>query len=184
MVQATNSDFRLLKTVEFTRACWTDSYPPTFHVHLNDCFPMKLSLALAFFAFSHFTAAQYFSEGWKPGQAVTKSSAGFTFQTASAPESTPTSEGKAPFDFSSLLEAGPLKSLFQRAGVNISERLEAARQSVRIWDERIPLITDDNYNELIVNEKFETPEEEKKRAWFLVMYVKFCHDSTRVLVLC
>lgn len=37
-----------------------------------------------------------------------------------------------------------------------------------IWDERIPLITDSNYVDLVVNEEM-TPEEEEKRVWFLVI---------------
>jgi hypothetical protein len=136
---------------------------------------MKVTaLGLAFFSLATSAAGQYFSEGWKPGQAVTKSATGYTHPSAtpsSAAEATPTANSKAPFDFSSILEAGPLKSLFQRVGVNISEKLEAARQSVKFWDDRINLITDDNYNELIVNEKFQSLEEEKNRVWFLVMYV-------------
>lgn len=38
------------------------------------------------------------------------------------------------------------------------------------WDERIPLITDENYAEIIVNETL-TSEEEKERVWFLIITV-------------
>lgn len=138
---------------------------------------MKLTITtigLAVLAVSTNVTAQYYSEGWKPGQAVTKSATGYTFQTSTPDSSSgaaPTANTKSPFDFSSLLEIGPLKSLFQRAGVNITEKLEAARKSSKIWDERINLITDDNYNDLIVNEKFESLKDEKERVWFLVMSV-------------
>ena len=141
---------------------------------------MKLtSLGLAVLAISTNVAGQYFSEGWKPGQAVTKSGTGYTYPTATPSGSvsagpTPTANSKSPFDFSSILEVGPLKALFQKAGVNISEKLEAARQSVKIWDDRINLITDDNYRDLIVDEKFSSLEEERDRVWFLVMYAS-CH---------
>lgn len=76
------------------------------------------------------------------------------------------------FDLSTYLETEPLKSLFNRAGVNITERLEAARKEAKFWDERIPLITDDNYEDLIVEEKFSSLEEERDRVWFLVMFVQ------------
>ena len=136
---------------------------------------MKLTtLGFTLFTLTASVAGQYFSEGWKPGQAVTKTATGYTFAAATptgAANPASTANAKKPFDFSSILETGPLKSLFQRVGVNISEKLEAARQSTKIWDDRIHLITDDNYNELIANEKFKSLEEERDRVWFLVMYV-------------
>jgi hypothetical protein len=67
-----------------------------------------------------------------------------------------------------MLSNGPVSQLFNRWGINITERLEAAKANTEIWDSRIPLITDDNYNDLIVNEVL-TTEEEKDRVWFLVM---------------
>ncbi|KAI6034619.1 hypothetical protein PISMIDRAFT_19671 [Pisolithus microcarpus 441] len=38
------------------------------------------------------------------------------------------------------------------------------------WDERIPLITDLNYRDVIVDEELST-EEEEKRVWFLIIFV-------------
>lgn len=58
-------------------------------------------------------------------------------------------------------------SLLGKVGVNLSAVFNATND---IWDPRIPLITDDNYDEIIVNEPL-TPEEEQKRTWFIVMYV-------------
>jgi len=67
-----------------------------------------------------------------------------------------------------MLSNGPVSQLFNRLGINITERLEAAKANSEIWDNRIPLITDDNYNDLLVNEVL-TTEEEKNRVWFLIM---------------
>lgn len=72
------------------------------------------------------------------------------------------------FDLTNILGSGPVASFAARAGYNITEKLSDIK-SRKLWDERIPLITDDNYDELIVNEPL-TEEEEDKRAWFLVMY--------------
>ncbi|KAJ7265473.1 hypothetical protein B0H12DRAFT_1201071 [Mycena haematopus] len=114
--------------------------------------------------------AQYFSEGWVPGQAVT------------AEPSVPSSAGIPPsgqnskpaerfsfstfFDINKILTSEPIKGLFDRAGINITERLEAAALSP--WDDRVPLITDDNYFDMVVNEPM-TEEEEDQRVWVIVV---------------
>lgn len=134
------------------------------------------SLAVASLALVSNVQAQYFSDGWKPGQPVRKAGTGYTIQpspthVAGVPEQTASAQ-KSPFDLSTYLEMGPIKSLFSRAGVNITERLEAARlQQDELWDSRIPLITDDNYKDLIEEEEFGSLEEEKDRLWFIVMFV-------------
>ncbi|PBK93860.1 hypothetical protein ARMGADRAFT_1079355 [Armillaria gallica] len=117
--------------------------------------------------------AQYFSEGWKPGQAVPSE--------VPVPTSTPFSansqEKSAPlqptdllklFEVKTWLTSEPAVALFSRFGVNITERLAAAE--VLPWDNRIPLITDDNYEEVIVNEEL-TEVEEEERIWALLMFV-------------
>ena len=76
------------------------------------------------------------------------------------------------FDLSNLLATGPVASLAARAGINITERLATAK-SHKFWDDRVTLIDDDNYGDLIVNETL-TKEEEKDRLWFVVMYVLCC----------
>jgi hypothetical protein len=58
--------------------------------------------------------------------------------------------------------------VFERFGINITERV--ALTQANLWDERILLITDDNFQELIVREPL-TEEEEKTRVWATVMYV-------------
>jgi hypothetical protein len=71
-----------------------------------------------------------------------------------------------------VLTSGPLAFLFNQAGVNISEKLEAAHEAqAKIWDMRIPLISDANYEEVIKNETFVSEEEERERVWFMIMWV-------------
>lgn len=122
--------------------------------------------------------AQYFSDGWKPGQPTTQASnaaptGGFdpaASQAAAAAQGGPaSSQGNF---LERVLKSGPLSNLFAKTGVNITERLEAAHAAqAAMWDQRIPLITDENYNDLIVNETFASEEEERARVWFLVMCV-------------
>jgi hypothetical protein len=115
--------------------------------------------------------AQYFSAGWTPGQAVSDQP---SVATASFDSAKPTSlpRGAAPsgssFDINNILTSPPIASFLERFGINITERLDQARQRSKIWDERVPLITDDNFRDLIVNEKL-TEEEERQRVWFMVM---------------
>jgi hypothetical protein len=114
------------------------------------------------------SCAQYFSAGWTPGQAVpTEAPSHPSFEPATPPLPPPR-QGESRFSLSYLLSNGPVSQLFERLGVNLTERLEAAKADTEIWDSRIPLITDDNYNDIITNEVL-TAEEEKKRVWFLVM---------------
>lgn len=121
--------------------------------------------------------AQYFSEGWKPGQpantrAPAANSKGWTpGQKVASPKdaaSTP-SDGSASdsattggFDMDKLLV-----STLNKFGFNLS--VPATAQNGGLWDERIPLITDDNYQDLIVNEEFGSEEEAEKRTWVLVV---------------
>ncbi|KAJ7696098.1 hypothetical protein B0H17DRAFT_1329430 [Mycena rosella] len=127
---------------------------------------MKFFGVLAFAAAAN---AQYFSGGWVPGQAVTAEPAAPS--RAGAPSGQRAQAAEA-FSFSSLLDVnkiltyGPIKGLFEKAGINITERLEAA--AVSPWDDRIPLITDDNYHDMVVNEAM-TEEEERDRVWVIVV---------------
>jgi hypothetical protein len=116
------------------------------------------------------STAQYFSEGWNPGQAVaTPAAESAPFDPSALPSQSEGSPAKGSGSmFVDLLTTGPLGSLLDRAGMNITERFKAAAEQVKIWDERIPLITDDNYEDIIVNEEM-TEEEERNRVWVLVM---------------
>jgi hypothetical protein len=118
--------------------------------------------------------AQYFSEGWSPGEPTASSA-------PPAPEFTP-GPTKAPVGggsfFEILLSSEPVAYLLAKAGINITEKI---RNPPQLWDERIQLITDENYDELIVNEPL-TEEEEKQRVWFLVMYVMPCHGNNPIWI--
>ncbi|KAF9450160.1 hypothetical protein P691DRAFT_701799 [Macrolepiota fuliginosa MF-IS2] len=121
-----------------------------------------------------FVSAQYFSAGWQPGQPI------HATHDAAAPAYTPGAEApplvdKAAqpkslselFSINTLLTLPPVASVFESFGVNITERV--ALNKVIPWDERIPLITDENYQDLIVNEPL--IEEEKERVWIVVISV-------------
>jgi len=137
-----------------------------------------LSLLLGSLAFFASANAQYFSDGWAPGKAVpSKPAASPTgFDPAGATGATKPKPGRpslkdlsAMFDLTNLLTTGPVASLAARAGINITERL-AVIKSHKYWDDRITLIDDENYRDLIVNEAL-TEEEEKERVWFVVITV-------------
>jgi hypothetical protein len=125
------------------------------------------TLALAALALVAPSCAQYFSSGWTPGQAVPTNTPASPLAAETRPLPPP-SQAQSPFSLSYILSTGPVSQLFDRFGINITERLEVARTNSDIWDTRVPLVTDDNFNDLIVNEVF-TDEEEKHRVWLLIM---------------
>ncbi|CAK5275108.1 unnamed protein product [Mycena citricolor] len=132
---------------------------------------MKVLTVLALAASA---TAQYFSEGWRPGQAVTAEGAAPTFIRGppGGPGTVPKKPAE-PFKLTDLLDMNKLaqtelvQNLFDKVGVNISERMELVNKLP--WDPRIPLITDANYVDMIVNEPL-TPEEEEDRLWIILVY--------------
>jgi len=56
-------------------------------------------------------------------------------------------------------------------GVNVTQHLDAATQRAneKPWDTRIPMVTDENWEHMVVNELL-SPEE-KDRTWFMVVCV-------------
>jgi hypothetical protein len=128
---------------------------------------MKLSSLLGILGCLGVVSAQYFSTGWSPGQPVEPDpdpEASFAPQ----PSSEPSSSGSA-FNWTNIIKSKPVESFLSRLGINLTESAKAAAYP---WDDRIPLVTDDNFNDLIVNEEL-TPEEEAKRMWFLIVYASF-----------
>jgi len=73
------------------------------------------------------------------------------------------------FDLTNLLTSGPVAEWAAKAGYNITEKISEVK-SRKIWDDRIPLITDENYESMVVNETL-TAAEEDKRVWFIVVTV-------------
>ncbi|KIJ69817.1 hypothetical protein HYDPIDRAFT_104448 [Hydnomerulius pinastri MD-312] len=111
--------------------------------------------------------AQYFSAGWAPGQPIPTLPAQQQQQQAARPAETAEMQGNIPPKPSfldNLVTAGPISAITSLVGLNISGTPDA------VWDARIPLITDSNYVDMIVNEEM-TPEEEEKRVWFLLITV-------------
>ena len=142
---------------------------------------MKLSLAaISLFALAGSSNAQYFSGGWRPGQAAQETTATYVPEPSSTPEPAAPAQPQKPFslsslfDFNRILTSGPAAALFSQVGINITEKVQAALD-VKIWDERVELITDENYKELIVNEPL-TEQEEKDRVWIIVMCV-YCYSE-------
>ncbi|CAE6428747.1 unnamed protein product [Rhizoctonia solani] len=127
-----------------------------------------------------FARAQYFSEGWTPGQAVPTETVEAETITGT-PTSTATPAAKWSWqefsskhlDFGKFVTEGPIATALSGIGFNATEQLELARQRAleRGWDERIPLLTDSNYETLVKNETFDTPEAAEKRTWFVVVTI-------------
>ena len=120
--------------------------------------------------------AQYYSEGWSPGVPVPTGQVP-PHSTWQGYRPTPTRTGIAiptslkelqdMFDLTNLLTSGPVAKWAAKAGYNITEKINEAK-SRKIWDDRIPLITDENYEDMVVNETL-TAAEEDKRVWFIVV---------------
>ena len=133
---------------------------------------MKWLPAVSLLALVASASAQYFSAGWSPGQKQPETqSQEEPVETIPAPAAEPVKAQITSlfnsFDINKILTSEPSVSFFNRLGINITERVEASLAN--IWDERVPLITDDNYEDIIVNETL-TEQEEKDRVWVIVMY--------------
>ena len=131
------------------------------------------------FSFSTSVYAQYYSAGWQPGQKTVREDVhtrewapGDKFEGSPPP---PVDTGVAPpaetpFHWSNFFTEGPIGNVLLKVGLNYTAaREEAERRKANMWDKRIPLITDKNYESLIVNETFSNEEEEKERVWFLIV---------------
>ncbi|CAE6366281.1 unnamed protein product [Rhizoctonia solani] len=122
--------------------------------------------------------AQYFSEGWTPGQPVPTETIGAETIT---PASTATPAAKWTWqefsskhlDLGKIVTEGPIATALSGFGINAVEQFELARKRAaeRGWDERVPLLTDSNYELLVKNETFDSPEGAEKRTWFVVVTV-------------
>ncbi|KDQ08862.1 hypothetical protein BOTBODRAFT_179497 [Botryobasidium botryosum FD-172 SS1] len=129
------------------------------------------------------THAAYFSEGWKPGQPVTKATQlAATATTTNAPAATLQNSFQQPLQqpeekqsgeggfIKGILTSGPLATALSKAGIDMARVetiLNTPEAEKRGWDPRVQMITDENYEDVIVNEVFESAAEEKERVWFL-----------------
>ncbi|KAH9943182.1 uncharacterized protein BXZ73DRAFT_87570 [Epithele typhae] len=154
---------------------------------------MKLSAALlATLLCSASTSAQYFSQGWNPGQAVLNNEPNAVPAHAfdapakkepapAPPPPPPAAQGdekpsmqREPTIMDKVLLSGPVSGFMGRFGFNATDLV--TRSGKLPWDPRIPFITDENWQDIIVNEQL-TEEEEKKRGWFLVITVTASGNS-------
>jgi len=141
--------------------------------------PSSLLLLATLFSFSTSVYAQYYSAGWQPGQKVVREEADAReWAPGDHPEGRPppppdsgaAPPAETPFRWSKLLTEGPIGDALLKVGLNYTAaREEAERRKANMWDKRIPLITDDNYESVIVNETFSNEEEERERVWFLIV---------------
>ncbi|GJJ07330.1 hypothetical protein Clacol_001531 [Clathrus columnatus] len=114
---------------------------------------------------THGEAFQY-SSGWSPGQKTTQ----VTPQVVPTFSPSPSQSESGKFSWSSLFTSGPIGSILSRSGINVTEKLAEAQEKSKLpWDDKIPMITDNNYEELIFNEKFATQKEEEDRVWFIIV---------------
>ena len=114
-----------------------------------------------------------YTEGWRPGQPYTKYITG----TSAAGSSTPTKAADAPpvkpwsikdikFTLEDVLAKGPISNILQKFGYNVTAQLEKAREGIPPrFTTAIPLLSDINYEEELLNERFSSPEEEDRRVW-------------------
>jgi hypothetical protein len=136
-------------------------------------------LLLTLFSFSTFVNAQYYSAGWQPDQKVVREDVdAHKWAPGDSPETNPpppSGTGVTPptqmsFHWSRILTEGLIGDALLKIGLNYSAvREEVERRKTNMWDSRIPLITDDNYESLIVNETFSSEVEERERVWFLIV---------------
>ncbi|PFH50138.1 hypothetical protein AMATHDRAFT_61595 [Amanita thiersii Skay4041] len=117
-------------------------------------------LLLGLLTSSLLVRAQYFSAGWTPGQPVAPNPTGTPAATASYVPGSPDQQG------SGTKQSGGFSGFLSKLGFDIAKTLEQPK----LWDKRIPLITDENYNDMIVNEPL-TEQEEKDRIWALIITV-------------
>ena len=144
---------------------------------------MKLSSLLPLIATSLICAvassadANDYSDGWAAEAAAaettpsTSSWTALTESTTSLPAaSTPASSPW--FDWTRLVTSGPIYHLLTSVGVNVTQHLDAVSQRVneKPWDPRVPMITDENWEDMVLNEPL-FPEDEKDRTWFMVVCV-------------
>lgn len=148
---------------------------------------MKLSSLLPLIAASPLFAAAYAddydSDAAKAAPSTPTLTALTESTTSQAATSTPSSSPW--FDWTRLVTSGPIHYLLTRAGVNITQHLDAVAQRTneKPWDSRIPMITDENWENMVLSEPL-SPEEENDRTWFMVVCVpRFLVTTFNMLIM-
>lgn len=130
------------------------------------------------------TTSYAYTEGWQPGQSYTKYMTS-TSTTGSAPASIPTkgssstkspassfslSDLKSLFSLEEILTKGPVSRVIQKFGFNVTAQLEMAREGIPPrFAADIPLLTDANYEDELLNEQYVSPQEEDERTWAIMV---------------
>ena len=132
---------------------------------------MKLSTLFGVLALASLSVqAQYYSEGWKPGQDAQPTQADSAYTPGQEPlptgDSQPTAQPKRMSLFELLDPDRWLGIALDKMGFNITAKMDE-----KTWDESVEMITDDNYQDLIVNEEFASEREAADRVWAIVVCV-------------
>lgn len=145
-------------------------------------------LATAFLAFSPslLPTASAYTAGWQPGQAYTK----YLTSTSGASMPLPTGLNGQPitikesepwkwsdlkdlanskFGLEHILTHGPVSRVIEKFGFNVTAQLEMAREGIPPkFRNDIPLITDENYETFLLDEQYDSYEEEEERVWAIM----------------
>lgn len=75
------------------------------------------------------------------------------------------------FNLEQILTSGPIANIIQRTtGFNVTEKYETAKREAKEtgWHPDIPLITDENFKQLVENEAL-TLDEMEERVWIILV---------------
>ncbi len=161
---------------------------------LSSLFPLMATSLIFAVASTADADANHYSEDWDLSTAAeaaaaetapsTSSLTALTESTTSLPAASAPSSSPW-FDWTRLVTSGPIYHLLTRAGVNVTQHLDAVTQRVneKPCDPRVPMITDENWEHMVLNESL-SPEEEKDRTWFMVVCVPlFLVTAHNVLIM-
>lgn len=146
---------------------------------------MRVVVSFALFAVLSTTTSAAYTDGWQPGKPYTKYLTSST-TTGTAGSSIPTSPTSSPqhaeqkswsfkdiFNLENILTQGPVSRVIQKFGFNVTAQLEMARQGIPPrFAPDIPLLTDANYEDELLNEQYASQQEEDDRVWAIMWYVR------------
>jgi hypothetical protein len=112
-------------------------------------------------------ASAYYSSGWSPdGTQAADTPTPLVEDDAHGAPIPAVTASPGSFDWTDFLQKGPIGSLFQLAGIDVTQHLDAAKQRAaqKPYDTRVPMITDENYESLILD-----PANGNDKTWFLIV---------------